>query len=68
MNKLIREISTEAHEILTNIRAATQAGEITYQQRDELVALVNADVLAKLTLARNLLVDWTGNDGGRLDR
>ena len=61
MNNLIKEISTEAHEILTNITRAARNSEITWGQRDELVALVNQDVREKLNLARNLLHDWTGN-------
>lgn len=63
MNALIKEISTEAHEILSNIRNAAINGEITWAQRDELVKLVNQDVSAKLTMARNLLYGWTGNYG-----
>ena len=57
MNKLIRELSAEAHEILANIR---DCDELTWQQKNELMQLVDADVTMKLTLAKNLLTDWTG--------
>lgn len=61
MNTLIRSMSAEAHEIVTNIRIACQEGEITYQQRDELMVMVMTDVNSKLELARNMLYYWTGN-------
>ena len=57
MNRLIRELSSEAHEILANIR---DASDLTWQQKNELMQLVDADVTMKLTLAKNLLYDWTG--------
>lgn len=60
-NPLIRELSAEAHEIMTNIRACD---ELTYQQRSELMALVRTDLRHKLTLAKNLLHDWTGTRTG----
>ena len=59
MNKLIRELSAEAHEILANIR---DCDELTWQQKNELMQLVDEDVTMKLTLAKNLLHDWTGRD------
>lgn len=58
----IHELTRESHEILTNIKAAAHNGDITWQQREQLVALVNADTLKALTFARNLLHDWTGVD------
>ena len=64
MNTAIKELTTEAHEILTNIRAAVLSGEITWQQRDELVKLVMTDVEMKIQLAGNLLHDWTGLGNG----
>jgi hypothetical protein len=59
MNTAIKQLTDEAHEILVNIRTAAQAGEITWTQRDELVKLVMTDVHMKITLAGNLLRDWT---------
>lgn len=57
MRALIKEMSTEAAEILTNIR---NCQELSYQQRNELMQLVATDHAQKLSLARNLLTDWTG--------
>lgn len=62
MNQLIRELSAEAAEILTNIR---NCQELTYQQRNELMELVATDHAQKLALARNLMHDWTGIDTRR---
>ena len=62
MNQNIKALTDEAHEIITNIRSAAVNGEITWQQRDELVTLVMTDVHTKIELAGNLLHDWTGND------
>ena len=59
MNRLIRAMSAEATEILQNIR---DAPELTWQQKNELMQLVDADVTMKLSLAKNLLKDWTGID------
>lgn len=59
MNRLIKQLSAEAHEILQNIR---DAPELTWQQKNELMQLVDEDVTMKLTLAKNLLHDWTGRD------
>lgn len=64
MNPSIKALTDEAHEIITNIRAATLQGEITWQQRDELINLVMTDVHTKIELAGNLLTDWTGNTYG----
>ena len=64
MNTAIKTLTDEAHQIVTNIRAAAQHGEITWQQRDELINLVMTDVHAKIELAGNLLHDWTGNAYG----
>ena len=36
------------------------AGEITWQQREDLLTLVYQDENTKLQLAANLLHDWTG--------
>lgn len=58
---LIKEMSAEAMEIITNIR---DCQELTYQQRNELMELVATDIQQKLTLAKNLLTDWTGNTYG----
>lgn len=60
MNTAIKRLTDEAHEIITNIRAAALNGEITWEQRDELVNLVMTDVHMKIELAGNLLHDWTG--------
>jgi hypothetical protein len=52
-------------ELIRNIRDAVRNGEITWQQRDELLRLAYDDVNSKLSLAANLLHDWTGKyDGG----
>lgn len=59
MNRLIKQLSAEAHEILANIR---DCDELTWQQKNDLMQLVDADVTMKLTLAKNLLHDWTGRD------
>ena len=59
-SKAIRELETEAHEIICNIRDAAREGEITWEQRNDLLRLVYEDVNAKLQLAINLLRDWTG--------
>ena len=59
MNRLIKQLSAEAHEILQNIR---DCDELNWQQKNELMQLVDADVTMKLTLAKNLLKDWTGRD------
>ena len=64
MNTAIKQLTDEAHEILSNIRTAAINGDITWQQRDELVNLVMTDVHMKIKLAGNLLHDWTGNDYG----
>ena len=64
MNTAIKALTDEAHEIISNIRAAAQAGEITWSQRDELITLVMTDVHAKIELAGNLLHDWTGDTYG----
>ena len=58
-SNLIRKMSAEAHEILTNIR---DCDELTYQQRSELMELVYQDVAQKLALARALLSDWRRRD------
>lgn len=55
----VRELCTEAWEILNNIR---NCPELTWQQRDELMQLVATDVKEKLTLAREMLYYWTGVD------
>ena len=59
-SKAINELTTEAHEIICNIRDAAIEGEITWQQRNELLRLVYEDVNSKIQLAINLLHDWTG--------
>ena len=60
MNPSIRTLTEEAHEIIVNIRCAALQGEITWAQRDELMQLVMTDVREQITLAGNLLYDWTG--------
>lgn len=60
MNNTIRELGQEAHEIICNIRDAARNGEITWQQRNELLILVYQDVNDKLSMARDLLAAWTG--------
>jgi hypothetical protein len=40
----IRELAQEAHEIIVNTKRAYDAGEITRQQRDEVIAAVIRDV------------------------
>jgi hypothetical protein len=64
MNTAIKQLTDEAHEILTNIRGAALNGNITWMQRDELVRLVMTDVHMKIELAGNLLHDWTGIEYG----
>ena len=64
MNTNIRRLTTEAHEILVNIRAAARAGNITWGQRDELVGILLNDVadaagLPSYEKARDLLTAWT---------
>lgn len=59
-SKAINELETEVHEIICNIRDAAQNGDITWEQRNELLRLVYQDVNDKLQLAINLLHDWTG--------
>ena len=59
-SKAIRELETEAHEIICNIRDAARNGDITWEQRNELLRIVYQDVNDKLQLAVNLLHDWTG--------
>lgn len=58
---VIQELSNEALEIKRNITQVARRGDITWQQREELINLVNQDVEQKLNLARNLLHDWTGS-------
>lgn len=69
MNPTIKQLTDEAHEIIQNICHAAVNGDITWQQRDELVKLVTTDIHEKITLAGNLLHDWTGtgNDGERTE-
>jgi len=59
-NTHIKELTDEAHEILTNASRAAQEGNITWQQRDEVVSIVLKDVAdqAGLQLARDLLYAW----------
>ena len=56
----IIDLTTEAAEILANIKAAARNGEITWQQRTELVSLVLQDVAdqANLQKVRDLLYAW----------
>jgi hypothetical protein len=61
-SQAIRELTQEAHEIINNIKTAAVMGEITWGQRDELLKIAYQDVNEKLTLAKNLLHDWTGID------
>ena len=62
MNKAIRELETESHEIICNIRDAARNGDITWGQRDELLRIVYADVNGKLKLAKGLLDAWKRDD------
>lgn len=57
----IKELTTEASEIIYNINAAARNMEITAQQRDELLRIVLADVAdqAGLQKARDLLYAWS---------
>lgn len=55
----IRELCAEAHEILNNIR---QCPELTYQQRNELIKLVETDRDDKIKLAIGLLQAWRRDD------
>ena len=57
--KAAHELTKEAAEILRNIR---DCKELTWQQKNELFQLVDADVTMKLEMAKNLLHDWTGRD------
>ena len=57
----VKGLAREAHEIVNHITQAARNGEITWRQRDELMALVRTDVSDKLKLAAGLLYDWTGN-------
>ena len=57
MNRLIKQLSAEAHEILANIR---DCDELTWQQKNELMQLVDEDVTMKLEMAKNMLYIWTG--------
>ena len=59
-SKAITELETEAHEIICNIRDAAREGEITWEQRNELLRIVYQDVNGKLRLACNMLYYWTG--------
>lgn len=61
MNKLIRVMEREFHEIIVNIKTAAEESDITWQQRDELLRLVYTEQNQKLELAKNLLYDWTGS-------
>jgi F0F1-type ATP synthase membrane subunit b/b' len=56
----IKELTEEAHEIITNANRAAQESKITWQQRDEVVTMVLNDVAdqAGLQLARDLLYIW----------
>lgn len=69
MNNLLREVSAEVHQIVTNITAAARSGEITWGQRDELIKLTLTNVNKNLELAKGLLHDWTGlyHPGGYTD-
>ena len=57
--RAIKELTAEAHEILNNIR---NCSELTYQQRNELMILVETDVVEKLRLAKGLLDAWKRDD------
>lgn len=59
-NQSIIALIDEVTEIAENIKAAARAGEITWQQREDLLTLVYQDENTKLQLAANLLHDWTG--------
>lgn len=56
----IKELTAEAHEIITNINTAARNMEITALQRDELIKMVLNDVAdqAGLQKARELLYAW----------
>lgn len=64
---VIDEITEEVNEIVTNIRTAARTGEITWQQREELLVLVYQDANDKLELAKSLLYNWTGKYNPRGD-
>jgi len=64
VSNAINQLTAEANEIIRNICDAVRNGEITWQQRDELLRLVYEDVNPKLQLAASLLHDWTGKYGG----
>lgn len=57
--RAIKELTAEAHEIRNNIR---NCRELTYQQRNELMILVETDVVEKLRLAKGLLDAWKRDD------
>lgn len=61
MNTHIQELTTEAHEIITNINAAARNMDITAGQRDELIKIVLRDVADRtgLLTARELLAAWS---------
>jgi hypothetical protein len=51
MSEFIKELTQEAHEIITNAHAAEHSGEITQEQRIEVIQNLLSDIADRLGLA-----------------
>ena len=49
MSKFIKELTQEAHEIIVNAHAAEHSGEITRQQRIEVIQNLLSDISDKIS-------------------